>query len=81
MVIAGLALTVAGWLVQIYLTVFKKDTKINPIFLVTYAVGCIILTISNFTSSEVAGGVLNLLDVILPLTIVWTIMFVRKAAS
>jgi hypothetical protein len=81
MVIAGLALTVAGWLFQIYRTVFKKDTQINPIFLGLYAVGCILLTIGNFNESEVAGGVLNLIDVILPLAILWTITSIRKATQ
>jgi len=80
MVIAGLALTIAGWLIQMYLTVIKKDTRINLAFLGTYAVGCILLTIGSFTSDDVTGGVLNAIDVILPLTIVWTIMVARKAA-
>jgi len=79
MVIAGLALTVAGWLIQMYLTVFKKDARLNPAFLGLYAVGCILLTIGNFTSDDVTGGVLNAIDVILPLIILATIMFVRKA--
>ena len=80
MVIAGLALTVAGWLAQIYRTVIKKENRLCPTFLGLYAVGCILLTIGNFNNSEVAGGVLNLIDVILPLIILWTILFIRKAA-
>ena len=79
MVIAGLALTVAGWLIQMYLTVIKKDARLNPVFLGVYAVGCILLTIGNFTGKDVTGGVLNAIDVILPLTILWTIMFAKKA--
>ena len=80
MVIAGLALTVVGWLIQIYRTVIKNDKNLNPAFLGVYAAGCILLTISNFTNNEVAGGVLNALDVILPITILATIMFTRKTA-
>ncbi len=78
MVIAGLALTVAGWLIQLYLTVFKKDAKINPVFLGAYAIGCILLAIGSFTDNAIASGVLNLFDVILPLIILWTITFIRK---
>ena len=80
MVIAGLILTVAGWLIQMYRTVIMKDSKLNPAFLVVYAVSCILLTIGGFNSKDVAAGVLNLIDVILPLFILWTIMVVRKAA-
>jgi hypothetical protein len=79
MVIAGLALTVAGWLAQIYRTVIKKETRLCPTFLGLYVVGCILLTIGNFTNNDVTGGVLNLVDVILPLVLLWTILFVRKA--
>jgi hypothetical protein len=81
MVIAGLAFTVAGWLAQIYRTVFKKENRLCPTFLGLYAVGCILLTIGNFTSDDVTGGALNLIDVILPLIILWTIVFVRRAAQ
>lgn len=81
MVIAGLALTAAGWIIQMYLTVFKKDNRINPVFLGAYAIGCLLLTIGGFTSSDVGVGVLNLIDMILPLIILWTIMTARKAAS
>ena len=79
MVIAGLALTVAGWLAQIYRTVFKKENRLCPTFLGLYAVGCIFLTVGSFTSDDITGGVLNLVDVILPLVLLWTIIFVRKA--
>ena len=79
MVIAGLALTVAGWLIQMYRTVIKKDAKINPAFIGVYAVGCILLTIGSFTGDDITGGVLNAIDVVLPLTILWTIMVARKA--
>jgi hypothetical protein len=81
MVIAGLALTVAGWLAQIYRTVYKKENRLCPTFLVLYAVGCILLTVSNFTNNDVTGGVLNLVDVILPLVLLWTVVFVWKAAQ
>jgi len=80
MVIAGLVLTVVSWLIQLYLTVIKKDAKINPLFLGAYALGCLLLTIGSFNSKDAAAGVLNLIDVILPLIILWTIMFVKKAA-
>ena len=80
MIIAGLALTVAGWLAQIYRTVFKKENRLCPTFLGLYAVGCILLTIGSFNNSEFAGGVLNLIDAILPLVILWAILIIRKAA-
>ena len=81
MIIAGLALTVAGWLAQICRTVIKKENRLCPTFLGLYAVGCIILTIGSFTSDDITGGVLNLVDVILPLVLLWTIVFVRKAVQ
>jgi len=80
MVIAGLVLTVVGWLIQMYRTVIKKDAKINPLFLGAYALGCLLLAISGFNSSDAGVGVLNLLDVILPLVIIWAIISVRKTA-
>jgi uncharacterized protein with PQ loop repeat len=79
MVIAGLVLTVVGWLIQMYRTVIMKDTKLNPAFLGAYAFGCILLAISGFRGSDAGAGVLNLIDVILPLIILWTITIARKA--
>ena len=80
MIIAGLALTVVGWVFQMYRTLAKKDNKLNPAFLGVYAAGCILIAISNFLDNDATGGFLNALDVILPLTILSVILFARKTA-
>lgn len=78
MVIAGLSLTVIAWIIQLYVTVIRKDKTINPGFLGLYAVGCILLAISSFVVGNLSGGILNGLDVLLPLVILGTLVSLKR---
>jgi hypothetical protein len=76
--IIGLAMTVVSWIIQIFKTVIKKDPKLNKAFLAVYAVGCVLLSVGNFLGNDVTGGALNALDVILPVTILTTLIVAKK---
>jgi uncharacterized protein (DUF983 family) len=76
----GLALTVVSWIIQLYRTAAKKDPKLNPAFLVVYAVGCVLLAVDNFTGNDSTAGILNALDVILPVVILATLIVGRRTA-
>lgn len=81
MVIAGLVLTVLAWIVQLYVTIFRKNTTINPVFLGLYGVGCILLAIGSFTDGSVSSGILNSLDAIIPIVILGTVLSLKRRAS
>ena len=76
----GLALTVVSWIIQLSRTVIKKDPKLNTAFLAVYAVGCILLPVGNFLVNDSTGGILNVFDVILPVTILATLIVANKTA-
>jgi len=78
LLIIGLVLTVVGWIIQLFRIVVKKDPKLNPVFLVVYAAGCVLLAAGNFLGRDAAGGILNVLDAILPAIILVTLTVVRK---
>jgi hypothetical protein len=78
--IIGLAMTVVSWIIQIFRTVVKKDPKLNTAFLAVYAAGCVLLSVGNFLGNDVTGGTLNAVDVILPVTILTTLIVAKKTA-
>jgi len=61
----GLAAVIAGWIIQVYNTVAKKELNLNPAFLALYAIGCILLATGNFLGSDITTGILNAILVIL----------------
>jgi hypothetical protein len=76
--IIGLSMTVVSWIFQIFRTVIKKDPKLSKVFLALYAVGCVLLSVGNFLGNDVTGGTLNAFDVILPVTILTTLIVAKK---
>ena len=77
----GLAMTVVGWAAQVYRTLVKKDRGLSSIFLLFYAVGCVLLSVGNFLGNDATSGVLNALDVILPGFILIMLITWRKAGQ
>ncbi len=80
LLIIGLALTVVGWVIQLFRTVVKKDTKLSRVFLAIYALGCVLLSVGNFVGNDITGGILNAFDVILPVVLIVTLMGMKKTA-
>jgi len=76
----GLALTVVSWIIQLSRIVIKKDPRLNAAFLAVYAVGCILLSVGSFLVNDSTGGILNAFDVILPVTILATLIVANKTA-
>jgi hypothetical protein len=79
LVILGLVLIIAGWIIQLYRVLAKKDMQLNPIFLGLYAIGCLLLTVNYFTEKDVVTGTLDGLSVVLPAIILATVMRLKKS--
>ena len=62
--VAGLAIIIAGWIIQVYLTLTKKDRYLNPAFLVVYAIGAAVLAGGNFVGKDPTTGTLNIITVV-----------------
>lgn len=74
----GLALTVIGWIIQLCRTVIKKDRNFSIYFIIVYAVGCLLLSIGNFMGNNTGAGVLNALDVVLPVILLIILLVIGK---
>jgi hypothetical protein len=62
---AGLAVIIAGWIIQVYSTAVKKELNLSPAFLALYAIGCITLVVGNFLGSDITTGILNAICVVI----------------
>ena len=60
MYLAGLILTVIGWLFQGYETVIRKTHRINIFLPITYCVACVLFGINSLQIDEVLFGVIDL---------------------
>ena len=60
MYIAGLILTLVGWLFQGYETVIRKTHRINIVLPVTYFAACILFGINSFQADEILFGVIDI---------------------
>jgi hypothetical protein len=78
LLIIGLALTVIGWIIQLCRTIIKKDGNFSIYFIMVYAVGCILLSIGNFMENNTGAGILNALDVVLPVILLIILLVVTK---
>jgi len=76
--IIGLALTVVAWIIQLFRTVIKKDRNLSTAFIAVYAAGCVVLAVGNFWEKDITGGILNTLDVILPVAILTILITTKK---
>jgi hypothetical protein len=74
----GLALTVVGWIIQLCRTIIKKDRNFSIYFIIVYAVGCLLLSIGNFMGNDTSAGILNALDVVLPVILLIILLVVSK---
>jgi hypothetical protein len=63
--IAGLALIIVGWAVQIYKTLGRKERNLSLVFLALYSTGCVLLLAGNFLAEDITTGILNTICVIL----------------
>jgi hypothetical protein len=63
--IAGLALIIAGWAVQIYKTLGREERNLSLVFLALYCTGCVLLLVGNFLAKDITTGILNTICVIL----------------
>jgi hypothetical protein len=60
MYIAGLILTLIGWLFQGYETFIRKTHRINVFLPVTYCVACVLFGINSFQTDEILFGVIDI---------------------
>jgi hypothetical protein len=61
MYIAGLILSLAGWLFQGYETLIRKTHRINIFLPVTYCVACVLFAVNSFQMDDILFGVLDIL--------------------
>lgn len=76
----GLALIMAGWIVQLYRTLTRKDLQFDLIFLSLYVAGCFLLAIATFMQKNVTNGTLQLICAILPLIVLVAVIRLKKGA-
>ena len=76
--VIGLAMIIAGWAVQVYKTLVKKNETLNPIFLLLYVVGVGLLFYGNFLLNNTTIGTLNLISFLVAITLTITIIVRRK---
>ena len=76
--VAGLAIIIAGWIIQVYLTLAKKDRQLSPAFLVVYAIGAAVLAGGNFLGKDTTTGTLNIITVVLAATLAVTLTLWKK---
>ena len=60
MYLAGLILSLAGWLFQGYETLIRKTHRINIFLPVTYCIACVLFGINSFQVDEVLFGVIDI---------------------
>ena len=78
LLVIGLALIIAGWGVQVYITLARKEETFNPLFLLLYVIGVGFLVAGNFLEKNMTIGVLNLISFLVALTLTVTVMLRRK---
>ncbi|MBM3118561.1 MAG: hypothetical protein FJ006_03260 [Chloroflexi bacterium] len=76
----GLILIIAGWIVQLYRTLAKKDLQFNLVFLSLYVAGCFLLAIATFMQKDVISATLQLICTILPLIVLAAVIRLKKGA-
>ena len=64
MAIAGLAIIVIAWIIQLVYA-FKGKKEIQSPFIITYVVGCILLVVYGFVGEAIIIASLNLISVVL----------------
>jgi hypothetical protein len=60
MYLAGLILTVIGWLFQGYETVIRKTHRINIFLPITYFIACILFGVNSIQIDEILFGVIDI---------------------
>jgi glycopeptide antibiotics resistance protein len=78
--IAGLALIIAGWAVQVYKTLGRKERNLSLVFLALYGIGCVLLLAGNFLAKDITTGILNTISAILAAILFTTLLTGKKAA-
>ena len=76
--VIGLAMIIAGWIVQVYKTSLKKDETVNPLFLLLYITGVGLLFSGEFLENNIIIGKLNLVSFLVALTLTITVIKRRK---
>lgn len=76
--VIGLAMIIAGWIVQVYKTSLKKDETVNPLFLLLYVIGVSLLFSGKFLENNIVIGILNLVSFLVALTLTITVIKRRK---
>jgi hypothetical protein len=67
--IIGLALVILGWVIQLHRLAVQKKPGLSPFFLLIYAAGAAVLTAGAFLVDDMTTGILNLVCIILPATV------------
>ena len=61
MYLAGLVMTLVGWLFQGYETFIRKTHRINIFLPVSYCIACVLFGINSFQADEILFGVLDII--------------------
>jgi hypothetical protein len=77
MYIAGLILTLVGWLFQGYETFIRKTHRINIFLPGTYFVACVLFGVNSLQTGEILFGVLDILIAII-VAIIVVFLFLKK---
>ncbi|MDD4923745.1 MAG: hypothetical protein PHF74_02775 [Dehalococcoidales bacterium] len=77
MYIAGLILSLAGWLFQGYETLIRKTHRINIFLPVTYCAACVLFGINSFQMDEILFGVLDILIAVI-VAVIAVFLFLKR---
>jgi hypothetical protein len=74
MYLAGLVMTLVGWLFQGYETFIRKTHRINIFLPVSYCIACVLFGINSFQADEILFGVLDIIIAIITAVISYYII-------
>jgi hypothetical protein len=74
MYLAGLVMTLVGWLFQGYETFIRKTHRINIFLPVSYCIACVLFGINSFRIDEILFGVLDIIIAIITAVISYYII-------
>jgi hypothetical protein len=77
MYLAGLILSLAGWLFQGYETLIRKTHRINIFLPVTYCIACVLFGINSFQTDEILFGVIDIVVAVI-IAVIAVFLFLKR---
>ena len=78
--VIGLAMIIAGWVVQLYKTIINNVRELSPTFLVLYAIGVALLASGNFMGNDIRTGILNTISLAVSAVLLIAIIIHKRRA-